>query len=83
MQRYFCFWCSGVVDTRVAFRRRSLNPLDGDHLRSVGVVSVGGSTERDGLRQPTGIVCFDGRVFVADSMNHRIQVRLVRSAILS
>jgi hypothetical protein len=33
-----------------------------------------GSTAREMLREPTGVVCFDGRLFVADSRNHRVQV---------
>ena len=35
---------------------------------------VSGSASRELLREPTGVVCFDGRLFVADSRNHRVQV---------
>lgn len=35
-----------------------------------------GSAAREMLREPTGVVCFDGRLFVADSRNHRVQARV-------
>jgi DNA-binding beta-propeller fold protein YncE len=76
-----------VISGRVAFCSFTLytflsfNAVDGTYVRSLGQAVVGGSTARDGLNQPTGIVCYDGRVFIADSQNHRVQVYREESGI--